>query len=915
MNQTRETLKESINLLGDLLGETIIEQEGQEVFELEEEIRALAKEFRGGDESAEEKLVSKTEQIVTDLPKMLAVLKAFAIYFQLVNLAEEQQRVRVLRNRAHQARQEEEPVRESVADAIHYLHAQGKSASAVQTILDDLFIMPVFTAHPTEAKRRTVLIKLKALTKTLDRIYTKELSPEEYDHEMSLIREHIVSLWQTDETRDRQPTVMHEVGNGLYFFENTLFDLIPRIYDELERALKLYYPEDTFHIPIFLRYGSWIGGDRDGNPFVTVEVTEQTLRKHKALSLELYQKEVNQLHDHITMAHTRVSFSNEFSESLDRDEQSFHEEGERIRARFQLEPYRQKLSFISRRLEASREANKHSWEHRVEDKKMYQHAEDFLADLKLIQSSLMDNKGQKLAQGRLSQLVRRVEIFGFHMATLDVRQHAEVHRAALAEIFKRYNLCADYESLSEARKIELLTKEIESPRPMVAQLSFSESTNETIRLFRLIQQARERLGENAIRTYIISMTTSVSNMLEVLLLAKDAGLYGQINVVPLFETVEDLHAAPEIMTRLFENKIYQKHLDVRRQHQQIMIGYSDSNKDGGFVRANWELYQAQQTLAETCNKHGMLLTIFHGRGGSIGRGGGPANRAILAQPSESVMGRIKLTEQGEVMSSRYANADIAHRHLEQLVNAVLMSTSQPSKLAQKPAWSDAMNALGETAFNTYHELVDHPSFIRYFHDATPIDFIGKLNIGSRPAKRKQTEGIADLRAIPWVFSWTQSRVNLPGWYGLGTALEHYLAQAGDNGIGTLKEMYKQWAFFRTMIDNAQLGLRHADMHIAKQYATLIDDSEELKIFETLFDEHQRTEHMILKITDYEALLDNEIWLQRSIQLRNPYVDPLNFIQVALMRRLKQAPESEHQSLHNAVLLSVNGVAAGLQSTG
>jgi len=915
MNQTRDTLKESINLLGDLLGETIIEQEGQEVFELEEEIRSLAKAFRSGDESAEKKLTYSTEKIVTDLPKMQAVLKAFAIYFQLVNLAEEQQRVRILRNRAHQARQEEEPVRETVADAILYLHTQGKSVSDVQTILDDLFIMPVFTAHPTEAKRRTVLIKLKALSKSLDRIYNKELSPEEYDHEMSLIREHIVSLWQTDETRDRQPTVMHEVGNGLYFFENTLFDLIPRIYDELERALKLYYPNDTFNIPIFLRYGSWIGGDRDGNPFVTVEVTEQTLRAHKALSLELYQQEINQLHDHITMAHTRVGFSTEFSESLNQDEHVFPEEGERIQERFQLEPYRQKLMFINKRLDTTIETNEHSWKHHAEDERTYRHAEDFLADLKLIQSSLMKNKGQTLAQGRLSQLIRRVEIFGFHLATLDVRQHAEVHRDALAEIFDRYGLCSDYKSLSEAEKIERLTKEIESPRPLVAQLNFSESTNETVRLFRLIHQARERLGENSIRTYIISMTTSVSNMLEVLLLAKDAGLYGQINVVPLFETVEDLHAAPAIMTELFENVIYQKHLDARHQHQQIMIGYSDSNKDGGFVRANWELYQSQQTLAETCNKHGMLLTIFHGRGGSIGRGGGPANRAILAQPSESVMGRIKLTEQGEVMSSRYANADIAHRHLEQLVNAVLMSTSQPSKLAQKPEWSNAMNNLGEIAFKTYHDLIDQPNFIRYFHDATPIDFIGRLNIGSRPAKRKQTEGIADLRAIPWVFSWTQSRVNLPGWYGLGTALEQYLSQSGEEGLNTLKEMYAQWAFFKTMIDNAQLGLRHADMPIAKQYATLVDNAKELQIFEILFKEHKRTEEMILKITDYEALLDNEIWLQRSIQLRNPYVDPLNFIQVALMRRLKDAPESEQQPLHNAVLLSVNGVAAGLQSTG
>lgn len=913
MNPTRETLKETINLLGGLLGQTIIEQEGQEVFELEEDIRALAKAFRSEDTSAKENLVAKTQRIVTDQPRMLAVLKAFTIYFQLVNLAEEQQRVRVLRHRAHQARQEQTPVRETVADAVRFLHEQGNTASEVQTILDELFIMPVFTAHPTEAKRRTVLIKLKQLTQTLDSIYSKELSPEEYDQAVGWIREHIVSLWQTDETRDRQPTVLHEVGNGLYFFENTLFDLVPRIYEELERALNLYYPDEVFDIPIFLRYGSWIGGDRDGNPFVTVEVTEETLRTHKALSLELYQKEIRQLHDHITMAHTRVGFSDEFMSSLDHDESVFHEDGGQVRERYQLEPYRQKFVFIGKRLAATASANEHVWEQQVEDEKAYPHASDFLADLKLIQSSLMENRGKMLAQGRLAELIRRVQIFGFHMATLDMRQHAEVHRDALAEIFARYNLCANYKALSEDEKIQRLTQEIESPRPLVARLNFSKSTNETVRLFHLIREAREKLGANAIRTYIISMTTSVSDMLEVLLLAKDADLYGQINIVPLFETIEDLHAAPKIMTALFENETYKQHLEARRNHQQIMIGYSDSNKDGGFVRANWELYQAQQTLAETCKSHGIDLTIFHGRGGSIGRGGGPANRAILAQPSESVMGRIKLTEQGEVMSSRYANPDIAHRHLEQLVNAVLLSTSQPSKLAQKPEWSNAMNALGDTAFDAYRQLVDQPSFIRYFHDATPIDFIGKLNIGSRPAKRKQTEGIQDLRAIPWVFSWTQSRVNLPGWYGLGISIEKYLEKTSGDGIQVLKEMYEQWAFFKTMIDNAQLGLRHADMPIAKQYATLIDDAEELKIFETLLQEHQRAEQMILKITGYDSLLDNEAWLQRSIQLRNPYVDPLNFIQVALMRQLKETPDE--QALHDAVLLSVNGIAAGLQSTG
>jgi phosphoenolpyruvate carboxylase len=457
-------------------------------------------------------------------------------------------------------------------------------------------------------------------------------------------------------------------------------------------------------------------------------------------------------------------------------------------------------------------------------------------------------------------------------------------------------------------------------------LDFSEETNETIGLFRLIRQAREVIGPECIRTYIISMTTEVSNMLEVLLFARDAGLMGQIDVVPLFETIEDLRAAPKIMSKLFQNAAYHQHLTRHDNRQQIMIGYSDSNKDGGYLIANWMLYQAQRGLAKVCDENRVKLLLFHGRGGTVGRGGGPANRAILAQPPGSVRGRIKLTEQGEVISGRYSNADIAHRHLEQLISAVMLTSGRRPPLEQEAGWSQVMSELAEIAYHKYRGLIENPPFLKYFHDTTPLDHISQLNIGSRPSRRKSSPAIADLRAIPWVFSWTQSRVNLPSWYGVGTALAEWVEaeeEQGEKGksassprLAQLREMYQDWPFFRTVMDNVQMGLLKGDMPIASLYAELTDAATRNAIFGDLQDEYAATKRMVLAVTGYSELLENEQWLQRSIKLRNPYVDPMNYIQVAAMKQLQEQPESAvADALRAAVLLSMNGVAAGLQNTG
>jgi phosphoenolpyruvate carboxylase len=911
----QERLRQTIRMLGNLLGETIIEQEGQAIFDLEEEIRALSKAQRGGDPDAGQRIVEITETLVKDADKTRAVLKAFTAYFQLVNLAEDQQRVRVLRQRAEQAQLEGKPMKETISSAIYALKQDGFSAEEMRGLLADLLIMPVFTAHPTEAKRRTILLKLKGIAQHLYTLDVRHLLPEEKEEITERIREIIVSLWQSEEHRERRPTVLDEVRQGLYFFETSLFDLVPRIYRELNKALREHYPDEQLQIPTFLRYGSWMGGDRDGNPFVTLDITEGTLREQKNRVLKLYATAVENLYGHLSMARTRMTFSEEFQKSLHQDFQLVSPDELTVLERFRLEPYRQKMILVYRRLMATIQQNEQPWDKQTPNPRAYSSAEEFQRDLMLVQSSLRQNNAERLAEGRFANLVHQSQIFGFHLASLDVRQHSDRHRQTLAEICDRYDLCTDYLKLSEEEKTTLLEREIESPRPLTARLDFSEETNETIGLFRLIRSAHERIDHQAVQTYIISMTTSVSHMLEVLLLAKDAGLFGEIDVVPLFETIDDLQLAPQIMQKLFETPIYVEHLKRRGNQQQIMIGYSDSNKDGGYLRANWMLYVAQKQLAQTCDKHGVRLTLFHGRGGSIGRGGGPANRAILAQPPESVRGRIRLTEQGEVISNRYSSPEIGHRHLEQLVNAVLLTSRNRPRPQHVDDWETVLDEVSHRAETKYRAMIDHPDFLRYFYEATPIDHINQLNIGSRPAKRKQTQGVSDLRAIPWVFAWTQSRVNLPGWYGLGTGLGSWIAEdeSGER-LQMLQQMYRDWPFFCTVIDRAQFSLRRADMGIAQLYSMLTDEDVRHSIFGDIQEEFRRTEAVILKITELQEILDNEPWLQRSITLRNPYVDPLNYIQVALLRRLRSDPTLNDER-RQAILLSVNGVAAGLQNTG
>ncbi len=928
---TSEWLSSAIHFLGDLLGETIQTQSGAEAFELEEEVRALAKRLRTTtDPAAEQEML----QIVQDLSVAEAgdLVRAFTHYFGLVNLTEQLERLRVLRER--DLRHPERARRESIGEAIQALAAAGVSSSAVAVALQDMLLVPVFTAHPTESQRRTSLESLRRIAASLPPLLGAEITSLERAEHQRRIQGEIVSRWQSDQVRILKPTVIDEVKYGRYYMETTLLGVVPGIYRELEAALAETYPDQKWDVPTVLRFGSWIGGDRDGNPFVTPATTIESIRlMHEAL-LQQYVGRIEQLSVMLGSSTREVAISPALAASLETDAEHFPDVAATVKRRNEFEAYRQKCTYIRERLLLTLErvqsykpfwdingmakvtSSEHPW---------YQGSKGLLFDLKLMDESLRANAGAPMADGELHDLIRLVEVFGVHMARLDVRQHSARHTAALAEILSVAGVCDDYAALEETARTALLSQELNGHRPLIpSRLDYSKETLETVQTFRTIAAVLEQLNPEAIDTYIISMTTGVSDVLAVLLLAREAGLYdsrahiSRLNVVPLFETRSDLQHAPTIMTDLLATPAYREHLELRGNLQEIMLGYSDSNKDTGFVAANWALYRAQQELAALAEDHDIRLRLFHGRGGAIGRGGGAANHAILSQPQGTVRGQLRLTEQGEVIFDRYGIAGIGARHLQQLMHAMLMTTLAVPGEPIPPQWSAALDQLADASAVSYRSLVyDDPEFVHYFFEATPIAEIVRLNIGSRPASRKTNQRIEDLRAIPWVFAWMQSRHTIPGWYGLGTALEQFCTQNSTEGIELLQHMYREWLFFTTLIDNAQMILSKADMRIARSYADLVSDralSE--RIFEKITDEHDRTVRLILQVTGQNELLSNTPILQLSIDRRNPYIDPLSAIQVELLRRLRATPEDASTAeLREAVLLSINGIAAGLKNTG
>ncbi len=921
-----EPLSEIIHLLGDILGTVISEQSGPDALALEERVRELAKHARDdhGDAAADAAACDLGQLVADlDLPQSQTLIKAFTSYFGLVNLAEQHERLRVLRMREAQGR----PVSESLAEAITQLRANGISAQDVQALLDHVVVKPVFTAHPTESKRRTVLEKLRNISVLLARLEALDVLPRERREIERGLQSEITGMWQAHELRDIRLTVLDEVKKGLYFCEHTLLPIIPQMYRDLHDALRQNYPDHEWRVPSILRFGSWIGGDRDGNPYVTPEVTLETLKLLRLRALAEYVQQIEQLSLNLTPSLHVVPCSAELKDALADHAQRFPAVAQVLSRRNPHEPYRQFCTYIWEKLNNSvayTRSFQPAWGREALTAgagTRYAASSELLYDLRIIDRSLRENRGTAIADGQLADLIRQVEVFGLHLLTLDIRQHAERHTAAVAEVLAAADVCAAYAALPEPERVALLSRELQNARPLIpTRLQYSAETKETIATFRLLHAVLEQFSPNATHTYIISMTTGASDLLAVLLLAKEAGLYApgkwsRFDIVPLFETREDLAHAPSIMTNLFALPAYREHLALRNNHQEVMVGYSDSNKLAGFLPASWALYEAQQALWEVADQAGVSLELFHGRGGSIGRGGGPANHAILAQPTNTVRGRLKLTEQGEVISDRYGHPGIATRHLQQILSAVLLASAPHSAPEIDPAWEAAVSELAEHAFMAYRELVEHKDFLPYFHGATPIDELSSLKIGSRPARRKQSDRLEDLRAIPWVFAWMQSRHTLPGWYGLGTAVEAYLAEDRAARLELLRAMYCNWPFWRTTLDNAQMVLAKADLHIAELYAGLVPDpGVRERMWKRIADEFARTERAVCAIAGVERLLDRTPTLQRSIQRRNPYVDPLSYIQVALLRRLRAKGEA-NPALEEAVLLTVNGIAAGLRNTG
>jgi phosphoenolpyruvate carboxylase len=914
---TSESLAAEIRRLGHILGETIVKLEGREILELEEKLRLLAKSSRAGDAQAERDLRAAVQQLT--VPQAARMAMAFTVYFELVNLAEETHRVRLLRRRrrAQYAVPGTPPMKESIGAALRELKARHIPGATVQALLDKLCIELVFTAHPTEAKRRTMLNKLQRLAQ---RLHNPEAHLEDeitgIENPRALERE-ITSLWLTDRSRTNRPEVTDEVLTGLWYFDTTLWQTVPLIQDELERALADTYPEVKAP-QHWIRFGSWMGGDRDGNPNVTPVITARTLMLHRKLALEKMESALRELSRLLSVSSRMDDISDELKQRIQLDEAA-HGHVRALHDRYPNEPYRLALAGLrARLLDAVRDEDVQwlldpSGHGGVTALK----TGDIAELLDLISASLRSHRAGLLAEGELHRLRQQVSLFGLNVARLDLRQHSMRHETAMTELLRSTKLCPDYAALAEEDKLKLLARILAAPAPKLAG-NCSAETGDVIGSLRVLRRAIELFGEEAAGVYVISMTHDLSDIIEVMVFQHFAGV--KLDIAPLFETLDDLEAAPGILNRMFDFAPYAHHLEERGNHQQIMLGYSDSNKDCGYLTANWALFQAQEEIATTCKKRGLGLTLFHGRGGSIARGGGPAAKAILAQPCGCYDAKIRVTEQGEVLSTRYHDPDLAFRIIEQMAYGVLLGAVAAQTESAVPAeWRAAMKEMSALAYTVYEALVHKdPEFIEFWKIATPIEEIGGLKLGSRPTFRRATKSVEDLRAIPWVFSWMQSRFVFPGWYGLGSALEQFAARSPANA-DLLKVMYRDWMFFKAMIDNAQLTLLKADMQIAIQYAKLVPgQAARERVFNIIAEEFARTEHAILAITGQKALLENEPVLARSVQLRNPYIDPLNYIQVEMIRRLRALEDktgSEAEALRAVIELTINGVSGGLKNTG
>ena len=921
-------LVEDIRLLGRILGDVIREQEGAEIYELIEKIRKLSVAFRRDADHDADKALKK---LLKGLPgdHAVSVIRGFTYFSHLANLAEDRHHIRrrVIHERVGDTQEG------SIEVALQRLRWAGITPKIISQTLAHSFVSPVLTAHPTEVQRQSILSAERDIAELLrerDEIKARAavvnaakdaLSPKELANNEQRMRARVMQLWQTRLLRFSKLTVADEIENSLSYYESTFLREIPKIYASLEEALGVH------PVAPFLRMGQWIGGDRDGNPNVNAQTLQHALKRQAEVALRHYLTEVHYLGSELSLSAMLVDFPPAMK--------ALAEKSPDTNAHRMDEPYRRALTGMYSRLAATLKelTGGEAARHAIEPQNPYADAGSFLADLKIIQASLNSHHAQALAAQRLAPLIRAVEVFGFHLATVDLRQSSDQHEKVVSELLQKARIEKDYASLEEPQQRALLMTLLNDARPLrIPGESYSEHTLSELAIFEAALTARAQYGEEAIRHYIISHTETVSDLLEVLLLQKEVGLMrGTLDdkakvdliVVPLFETIEDLRNSASIMREFYALPGIANLVKRSGAEQDIMLGYSDSNKDGGIFTSNWELYRAEVALVEDfdrlANSHNIQLRMFHGRGGTVGRGGGPSYQAILAQPPGTVRGQIRLTEQGEVIGSKYANPEIGRRNLETLVAATLEATLlQPTKTAPRN-FLDTAAQLSQASMAAYRHLVyETPGFNEYFFGATPIREIAELNIGSRPASRKANQKIEDLRAIPWGFSWGQCRLTLPGWFGFGSAVEKFLDRPTEKerkaALALLQKMVNQWPFFKTLLSNIDMVLAKSDLALASRYSELISDVKlRKKIFANIEAEWHRTTHVMTLLTGDKHRLTHNPALARSIRHRFPYIDPLHHLQVELIRRYREGKADER--VQRGIHISINGIAAGLRNTG
>ncbi|HVV42441.1 MAG TPA: phosphoenolpyruvate carboxylase [Nitrobacter sp.] len=903
-------LRDDIRLLGRILGDTVRDQEGEAVFDLVERIRQTSIRFhRDDDEPARRELEAILDGMST--PDTVRIVRAFSYFSHLANIAEDHNNIRQMR---HQSLAGGGPNDGTLTRTLGRAREAGFSSAELRAFFDGALVSPVLTAHPTEVRRKSTIDREMEIAALLERRERTQLTPDEFEASEEQLRRAVLTLWQTNLLRRTKLTVLDEVANGLSFYDYTFLREVPRLHSALEDRLQ-DGAGDSKEIASFLRMGSWIGGDRDGNPFVTADVMRGTLRMQSARILRYYLDELHELGGELSLAANLADVSPELRALAERSpDTSPHRSGE---------PYRLAVSGIYARLSATAlKLDVETLRPPVGEAEPYASAAEFRADLDVLDRSLILNHSEVIARGRLRQVRRAADCFGFHLARLDMRQNSAVHERTVAELLDAAMPGISYLALDEEARIALLAGELRGIRPLASPfIKYSAETCDELAVFRAAAEAHTAFGAGAIPQCIISMTRGVSDLLEVAVLLKEAGIVGSsgrsaINIVPLFETIEDLQACAGIMDRLLSLPEYRRLVDSRGGVQEVMLGYSDSNKDGGFVTSGWELYKAEIGLVSVFERHHVRLRLFHGRGGSVGRGGGPSYDAILAQPGGAVNGQIRITEQGEIIFSKYSNAEVGRNNLEILTAATLeTSLLQPRQSAPRPEYLDAMEELSSRAFKAYRNLVyETPGFEDYFWASTVINEIATLNIGSRPASRKKTRRIEDLRAIPWVFSWAQCRLMLPGWYGFGSAVESWIADHQDKGMAFLQELYRAWPFFRMLLSNMDMVLAKSSIAIASRYADLVPDATlRDAIFGRIRREWHLTIEMLFAIMEQDRLLSSNPLLERSIRNRFPYLDPLNHVQVELLKTHRA--QTADQQVLRGIQLTINGISAGLRNSG